>query len=95
MRPGQKWNTRNLVCDLHCLIEYASSMYNRYPSDVIMTGTPAGVGPVEPGDVLGAEIESIGRFDIRVATCNTQADRRRAPEPAAFAAGEVGNAPCA
>jgi len=63
----QKSNTRYLVYDVQRLIEYASSMYTLYPGDIIMTGTPAGVGPVKPGDVLTAEIESIGRFDIRVA----------------------------
>jgi 2-keto-4-pentenoate hydratase/2-oxohepta-3-ene-1,7-dioic acid hydratase in catechol pathway len=63
----QKSNTRYLVYDVQRLIEYASSMYTLYPGDIIMTGTPAGVGPVKPGDLLSAEIEAIGRFDIRVA----------------------------
>jgi len=63
----QASNTRHLVYDVQRLIEYASSMYTLYPGDIIMTGTPAGVGPVKPGDVLTAEIEAIGRFDIRVA----------------------------
>jgi 2-keto-4-pentenoate hydratase/2-oxohepta-3-ene-1,7-dioic acid hydratase in catechol pathway len=63
----QDSNTRHLVYDVERLIEYASSMYTLYPGDIIMTGTPAGVGPVKPGDVLTAEIESIGRFDIRIA----------------------------
>jgi len=63
----QNSNTRYLVYDVQRLIEYASSMYTLYPGDVIMTGTPAGVGPVRPGDVLTAEIESVGRFDIRIA----------------------------
>jgi 2-keto-4-pentenoate hydratase/2-oxohepta-3-ene-1,7-dioic acid hydratase in catechol pathway len=30
------------------------------PGDVILTGTPAGVGPVEPGDTMEVEIEGIG-----------------------------------
>ena len=64
----QASNTRYLVYDVQRLIEYASGMYTLYPGDIIMTGTPAGVGPVKPGDVLSAEIEAIGRFDIRVAT---------------------------
>jgi len=63
----QNSNTRYLVYDVQRLIEYASSMYTLYPGDVIMTGTPSGVGPVKPGDVLTAEIEAIGRFDIRIA----------------------------
>lgn len=63
----QNSNTRYLVYDVQRLIEYASSMYTLYPGDIIMTGTPAGVGPVKPGDVLTAEIESIGRFEILIA----------------------------
>jgi 2-keto-4-pentenoate hydratase/2-oxohepta-3-ene-1,7-dioic acid hydratase in catechol pathway len=31
-----------------------------------MTGTPEGVGPVEPGDTMTAEIEGIGRMDVAV-----------------------------
>ena len=42
-------------------------MYTFYPGGIIMTGTPAGVGPVKPGDVLSAQIEAIGGFDIHVA----------------------------
>ena len=63
----QNSNTRYLVYDVPRLIEYASSMYTLYPGDIIMTRTPAGVGPVKPGDVLTAEIESIGRFEISIA----------------------------
>lgn len=63
----QNSNTRYLVYGVERLIEYASSMYTLYPGDIIMTGTPSGVGPVKPGDVLTAEIQSIGRFDIRIA----------------------------
>ena len=63
----QSSNTKFLVYNVQRLIEYASSMYTLYPGDVIMTGTPAGVGPVKPGDVLTAEIQSIGRCDVRIA----------------------------
>ena len=62
----QQSNTRHLVCDIARLIEYASSMYTLQPGDVIMTGTPAGVGPVEPGDVLNVGIEGIGECTVRV-----------------------------
>ncbi len=64
----QSSNTRHLVYNVERLIEYASSMYTLHPGDIIMTGTPAGVGPVRPGDRLSAEIQSIGRFDIRIAS---------------------------
>jgi len=60
----QKANTSDLIFDCRRLIEYASSYYTLYPGDVIMTGTPEGVGPVEPGDVMHCEIERIGAMDV-------------------------------
>lgn len=63
----QDATTARMVYDVPKLIEYASSMYTLHPGDLIFTGTPEGVGPVQPGDVLHAEIEKVGAFDIRVA----------------------------
>jgi 2,4-didehydro-3-deoxy-L-rhamnonate hydrolase len=63
----QASNTQYLIFDVQRLIEYASAMYTLYPGDVIMTGTPAGVGPVAPGDVLEASIPGIGSMSVRVA----------------------------
>jgi 2-keto-4-pentenoate hydratase/2-oxohepta-3-ene-1,7-dioic acid hydratase in catechol pathway len=60
-------STSRMVYNVHRLIEYATSMYTLYPGDLIFSGTPEGVGPVKPGDVLTAEIERIGRFDVRIA----------------------------
>jgi 2-keto-4-pentenoate hydratase/2-oxohepta-3-ene-1,7-dioic acid hydratase in catechol pathway len=62
----QSSNTRRMVYNVQKLIEYATSMYALYPGDLIFSGTPEGVGPVQPGDVITAEIERVGRFDIRV-----------------------------
>lgn len=63
----QDATTARMVYDVPKLIEYASAMYTLLPGDLIFTGTPEGVGPVKPGDVLHAEIEKVGAFDIRVA----------------------------
>ena len=63
----QQSNTRHLVYDVARLIEFASSFYTLEPGDVIMTGTPEGVGPVLPGDILEAGIEQVGGFTIRIA----------------------------
>jgi len=63
----QKSNTRYLVYDVERLIEFGSSMYTLHPGDVIMTGTPAGVAPVKPGDVLHAYVEGVGEGDVRIA----------------------------
>jgi len=48
------------------LIEYASSFYTLYPGDLIMTGTPEGVGPVRAGDRIEATIEGIGSMTVDV-----------------------------
>jgi 2-keto-4-pentenoate hydratase/2-oxohepta-3-ene-1,7-dioic acid hydratase in catechol pathway len=63
----QNSNTRYLVYDVERLIEFASAMYTLHPGDIIMTGTPAGVSPVKPGDVLSAYVEGVGESDIRIA----------------------------
>jgi 2-keto-4-pentenoate hydratase/2-oxohepta-3-ene-1,7-dioic acid hydratase in catechol pathway len=63
----QSSNTRFLVYDVERLIEFGSSMYTLHPGDVIMTGTPAGVSPVKPGDTLHAYVEGVGEGDIRIA----------------------------
>src|SRR4029077_12555552 len=63
----QNSNTKYLVYDVERLIEFASAMYTLHPGDIIMTGTPAGVSPVKPGDVLHAYVEGVGESDIRIA----------------------------
>jgi 2-keto-4-pentenoate hydratase/2-oxohepta-3-ene-1,7-dioic acid hydratase in catechol pathway len=63
----QSSNTRYLVYDVERLVEFGSSMYTLYPGDIIMTGTPAGVSPVKPGDTLHAYVEGVGEADIRIA----------------------------
>jgi 2,4-didehydro-3-deoxy-L-rhamnonate hydrolase len=47
-------------------VAYASKYYALYPGDLIYTGTPSGVGPIRPGDVIDADIESIGAIQVRV-----------------------------
>ena len=63
----QSANTRQLIHDVEALIEYASSFYTLHPGDLIYTGTPEGVGPVQPGDVMDCEIEGIGRMRVAAA----------------------------
>lgn len=59
-------STRYMISGVARLIEYASQFYTLHPGDVLMTGTPAGVSPVKPGDVMEAEIERIGRMRVAV-----------------------------
>jgi 2-keto-4-pentenoate hydratase/2-oxohepta-3-ene-1,7-dioic acid hydratase in catechol pathway len=65
-QPRQRGNTRNLVNDLPRLIEYASSFCTLYPGDIILTGTPTGIGPVVSGDVIDAGIAGIGSMRVEV-----------------------------
>ncbi|HZF25696.1 MAG TPA: fumarylacetoacetate hydrolase family protein [Steroidobacteraceae bacterium] len=62
----QSASTSDLIFDVEHLIEYASAHYTLCPGDLIFTGTPEGVGPVKPGDVLHCSIEGIGAMDVRV-----------------------------
>jgi 2-keto-4-pentenoate hydratase/2-oxohepta-3-ene-1,7-dioic acid hydratase in catechol pathway len=62
----QDANTDDLVLGVRELIEMASSFYTLHPGDVILTGTPQGVGPVRPGDVLLAKMEKIGEMRVDV-----------------------------
>ncbi len=62
----QTAETKDLIYDVSRLIEFASSFYTLYPGDVYYTGTPQGVSPVKPGDVLRGKCEQIGEFEIKV-----------------------------
>jgi 2-keto-4-pentenoate hydratase/2-oxohepta-3-ene-1,7-dioic acid hydratase in catechol pathway len=62
----QRGHTSDLVFDVPTLISYLSSAITLVPGDVIMTGTPAGFGPVSPGDRIEIEIPGIGTLENRV-----------------------------
>lgn len=56
----QRGNTSDLLFSVPQLVAYLSAFMTLQPGDVIMTGTPSGVGPIQPGDVFEVEIEGIG-----------------------------------
>jgi 2,4-diketo-3-deoxy-L-fuconate hydrolase len=62
----QKSNTRYLDFGVARLIEFASEFYTLHPGDILMTGTPAGVAPVVPGDVMTVTMQGIGRMQVAV-----------------------------
>ena len=62
----QKANTRDLIFDCRKLISYASEAYTLEPGDVLLTGTPEGVAPVEPGDVMSCWMAGIGTMNVAV-----------------------------
>ena len=54
------WSVPELIADL-------SKYYHLLPGDLLYTGTPAGVGPVEPGDVITGEIDHVGKIELTIA----------------------------
>ena len=62
----QKANTRDLILGIPELIEFASSFYTLWPGDVLLSGTPEGVGPIHAGDMLHAHIDYVGDMEVRV-----------------------------
>src|SRR6185436_4009633 len=53
----QDSSTKYMIMGVRELIEYASSFYTLHPGDILMTGTPEGVSPIQPGDEIHATIE--------------------------------------
>ena len=62
----QNSNTSYLTVPIPELIEICARWYTLYPGDVILTGTPEGVGPVKAGDVMECYIDEIGAMSVAV-----------------------------
>lgn len=64
-------NTRNLLFSVRELVSFVSQVMTLFPGDVIATGTPSGVGPLHPGDVVEVTIEGIGtlRNEVQKESC--------------------------
>ncbi|MFT4233047.1 MAG: fumarylacetoacetate hydrolase family protein [Leucobacter sp.] len=63
----QDGRTSQLIFSLARIVAHASQAFTLLPGDVILTGTPAGVGRLEAGDTVEVEIEGIGILRNRVA----------------------------
>jgi 2-keto-4-pentenoate hydratase/2-oxohepta-3-ene-1,7-dioic acid hydratase in catechol pathway len=57
----QRGSAADMAFPIPDLIAYISSIMTLEPGDVIATGTPAGVGPLRPGDVVEVEVPGVGR----------------------------------
>ncbi len=68
----QDASTADLLFKLPQIVEFVSQVMTLMPGDVIATGTPSGVGPMKPGDVIEVEIEQIGRLRNRVVALSEQ-----------------------
>ena len=53
------WNVREVIADL-------SQFYHLQPGDLIFTGTPEGVGPLQPGDRIDGRVEGVGSISLNV-----------------------------
>lgn len=71
----QDGSTRDLVFDVPTLVSYVSRVMTLLPGDVILTGTPAGVGELHPGQTVRVEIDGIGVLENRVVETVRRPDR--------------------
>jgi 2-keto-4-pentenoate hydratase/2-oxohepta-3-ene-1,7-dioic acid hydratase in catechol pathway len=56
----QRGRTAEMIFDIPQLLAYISAIMTLEPGDLVATGTPAGVGPLAPGDVVEVEIPGVG-----------------------------------
>jgi 2-keto-4-pentenoate hydratase/2-oxohepta-3-ene-1,7-dioic acid hydratase in catechol pathway len=64
----QDGSVSDMIFDVPTLVAYASNSMTLEPGDVILTGTPEGVGPMVDGDAVSVRIEPFGELAFRVAT---------------------------
>lgn len=62
----QDARTSAMIFSIPFLLAYVSSFMSLEPGDVLLTGTPEGVGELKPGDEVAVEIEGIGRLSVRI-----------------------------
>jgi 2-keto-4-pentenoate hydratase/2-oxohepta-3-ene-1,7-dioic acid hydratase in catechol pathway len=62
----QSSNTSNMIFKIDYLVSFISQIMTLEPEDVILTGTPPGVGPMKAGDVVEVEVEGIGKLTNKV-----------------------------
>lgn len=62
----QEANLSDLIWDIPHIIAYLSELFSLQPGDLIYTGTPAGVGPIQRGDIMRGGVENVGEIEIKV-----------------------------
>jgi 2-keto-4-pentenoate hydratase/2-oxohepta-3-ene-1,7-dioic acid hydratase in catechol pathway len=62
----QNGTTADMILDVPQIIAHISNFFTLEPGDVILTGTPSGVGSVRPGESIEAEIATVGSLKIFV-----------------------------
>jgi fumarylpyruvate hydrolase len=65
-RERQRGDLSQMIWNVDEIVANLSTSYALRPGDLIMTGTPAGVGPVTPGDVISGHIEGLGSLTVTI-----------------------------
>ena len=62
----QNGTTAMMIHTIPAIVSYLSEVFTLEPGDIILTGTPAGVGPIKQGDTVVAEIPEVGMLTVTV-----------------------------
>jgi len=65
-KERQKADLADMIWSVPEQVEYLSQYYTLEPGDLIFSGTPAGVGPVNPGDELHAGVDGVGELKVKI-----------------------------
>jgi 2-keto-4-pentenoate hydratase/2-oxohepta-3-ene-1,7-dioic acid hydratase in catechol pathway len=71
----QDSRTREMIFTIPELVEFVSAVMTLVPGDIILTGTPAGAGPVQPGDQVTIHVEGVGALTSPVVARDESAGR--------------------
>lgn len=77
-RERQRGTGAQMVFSIPAILSYISNVMTLEPGDLVLTGTPAGVGPLEPGDEVEVEVVGVSKVTNRVAASDdrtSQSDR--------------------
>lgn len=55
-----------MIHSIGVILAYVSNFMTLEPGDLVLTGTPSGVSPVQPGDVMTVEIDGLGKLNSPV-----------------------------
>ncbi len=62
----QDSNTADMIFNVYEIVAFVSQIMTLYPDDIILTGTPSGIGPLQKGDEITIEIEKIGKISNNI-----------------------------
>jgi fumarylpyruvate hydrolase len=65
-QPRQQSDINQLIWNIPELIADLSKFYHLQPGDLIFTGTPEGVGPLQPGDGIEGWVEGVGEISLTI-----------------------------